>query len=81
MVEDSGRRLAEAVGAVIGEVRRQRGLTLDDLAARSDLHRTTIGLAERGVRHLTIASASQIANALDMSLAELVEAAQRRVRR
>lgn len=67
-----------ALIAVIARLRREAGLTLEDLADRAGLHRTSLGLIERGERGLTIESASKLAEALDLSLGALVALAEAR---
>jgi len=68
-----------AVAAAIQSIRRAEGWTLDELADRSGLHRTTIGLVERGERLLSISSAAQIARAFEMPLSELISYAEREI--
>ena len=58
--------------------RNDRGLTLEDLAERSEIHRTTLGLIERGKRGISIAVAEKIANGLRCPLSELLRAAEGR---
>lgn len=65
-----------AVVDVIARLRREAGLTLEDLADRAGLHRTSLGLVERGERGLTIESAAKIAEALGLSLGSLVALAE-----
>ena len=72
-------KLAAAVAAAVAELRRKERYTLDELADRSGLHRTTIGLVERGERLLSITSADQLATALGMQLSELVGYAERQL--
>ena len=45
-----------AVVEAIARLRREAGLTLEDLADRAGLHRTSLGLIERGERGLTLAA-------------------------
>ncbi len=73
---DWGTELATAVGRVVARLRENQGLTLEDLAAEAGLHRTAIGLIERGERHATVASAANIARALGLTLSELVARAE-----
>lgn len=54
------------------QLRLDAGFTLEELADRAGMHRTSLGLIERGERGLTIESASHIANALDLSFENLV---------
>ncbi len=56
-------------------VRRRReavGLSQEALAEKADLDRTYVSGIERGVRNPTILSASRVAAALKVSLAELL---------
>lgn len=70
---DIGRAMSE----LIATLRKDEGLTLEDLADRSGLHRTSLGLMERGERGLTISSAYALARALDTPLSTLVALAER----
>lgn len=54
------------------DLRQDAGFTLEELADRAGMHRTSLGLIERGERGLTIESASHIAAALDLSFENLV---------
>lgn len=65
-----------AVVDVIARLRREAGLTLEDLADRAGLHRTSLGLVERGERGLSIESAAKIAEALDLNLGSLIALAE-----
>lgn len=60
----------------IARLRREAGLTLEDLADRAGLHRTSLGLVERGERGLTIESAAKIAEALNLSFGSLISVAE-----
>ena len=76
-MDDYGRRLTLRVAEMIQQVRRDQGLSLDELASRSGLHPTSIGLVLRGRRGLTLSSGSAISRALGLSLGELVTQAER----
>lgn len=58
--------------------RNDRGLTLEELAERSQIHRTTLGLIERGKRGISIGVAEKIADGLQCPLSELLLAAEGR---
>jgi transcriptional regulator with XRE-family HTH domain len=63
------------VGALLNLIkalRTNQNLTHEDLADRASVHRTTIGLLERGERAPSVAIAAQIANALGYPLSELM---------
>lgn len=68
--------LTSNVVGTIARLRREAGLTLEDLADRAGLHRTSLGLVERGERGLTIESAAKIAEALNLSLDSLISLAE-----
>lgn len=76
-VEDDALRLARQVAEVIQRLRQLQGYTLEDLAERAGLHRTSVGLVERGERHLGLASAARLAAALGTTLADVVAEAER----
>ncbi len=61
------------MGRAIAESRRQAGLSQEELAHRSGLHRTYVGAVERGERNPTIVSLVAIADGLGCSVGELVE--------
>jgi len=75
-VQDFGQQLSLAVAEVLDRERRARGLSLDALATASGMHRTSVGLAVRGRRGLTLTSAAGLARAMDLSLSEVVREAE-----
>ncbi|WP_346296474.1 helix-turn-helix transcriptional regulator [Rhodopseudomonas sp. P1] len=52
--------------------RKQLGVSQEELADRSGLHRTYIGAIERGERNLTVASLEKLARALKCRVSDLV---------
>jgi transcriptional regulator with XRE-family HTH domain len=58
-------------GERIRELRAERGLSQEDLAECSGLHRTYISGIERGVRNPTLSIILQIASALKVHPSEL----------
>ena len=69
-------RTAVAIGRVIADARKQRGLSQEQLALQADLHRTYISLLERGLKGPTVHSFILIADALGVSAATLLHAAE-----
>jgi transcriptional regulator with XRE-family HTH domain len=65
--------LSETVGANIRRYRKERGLTQEQLGERSELDWTTIGAAERGVRYLSVQSLYRVAQALGVSMNDLID--------
>jgi transcriptional regulator with XRE-family HTH domain len=70
--------LAESVAERFRALRLERGFTLETLASHSGLHRTSLGLIERGERRLTLTSAKRIADALQVPLWQVVRSAELR---
>ncbi|MGR6918136.1 helix-turn-helix domain-containing protein [[Actinomadura] parvosata] len=60
------------VAARLGELRRERGLTLNVLAARTGISAAHLSRMEKGERQPSIGSLFQIARAYGLSLGELV---------
>lgn len=63
----------------IKNMRVDLGLSQEELAARSGLHRTYIGGVERGERNITLKSLERIALALNVTPAEIVTQKQNHV--
>ncbi len=70
------RQTRHILGAVIVGLRRERGLTQEALAFRSDVRLATLSRVERGACDATLVTAGKIARALGLSLAELVAKAE-----
>ncbi len=60
-------------GKRVRALRRQRGLSQEELAELAGLHRTYIGGIERGERNPTLTSMQRIARALKVSVRTLLE--------
>jgi transcriptional regulator with XRE-family HTH domain len=70
---DVGRR----VGANIKRLREAQGLSQEELAERSGVHRTYVSQIERAVKNATVVSLAKIAKGLGVPMAALVEEALR----
>ncbi len=68
--------LPAAFGRAIRELRIGQGLSQEALAERSGLHRTYIGGIERGERNVSLVNIGRLADALDVSMATLMAAAE-----
>lgn len=66
------RKLVTVVADNIKKVRAEVGISQEELAERSGLHRTYIGGVERGERNITLESLEKIAKALNVECALLV---------
>lgn len=65
-------RDAELFGALIRQLRTERGLTQEALAERTDLSVSYIGFIERGENVPTLTIVLNLADALETDAAELV---------
>ncbi|GAB2467295.1 helix-turn-helix transcriptional regulator [Comamonas humi] len=65
-----------ALGAAIRQVRLEKKISQEELAHRSEIDRSYMSSIERGQQNPGIASVLRIAEALEMSAAELLGRAQ-----
>jgi transcriptional regulator with XRE-family HTH domain len=65
--------ITAAFGREVRRARLLRGLSQEDLAEASDLHRTYIGGIERGERNITLRNAQKVAAALGVDLSQLLK--------
>ncbi len=73
------KRLSVAFGTVLQKHRTAAGLSQEALAASAGLHRTYVGLVERGLRNATIDAGAAMAQAVGRTLSQLIREAERRV--
>ena len=59
------------VGKQIRHLRKERGLSQEELGARANLHFTYVGAVERGEKNLSITSLGKIATGLDITISEI----------
>ncbi len=74
MIRNTG--VTDSFIVLIKKLREQKKLTIEQLADLAGVHRTTIGLLERGERSPTLQVAKQIADALEIHLSELIHRAE-----
>ncbi len=67
--------IRKQVGLNVQKIRRERGWSQEELAFESGLHRTYISGIERGARNPTLLVIDQLATALYVSPARLLEPA------
>ncbi len=63
--------LHKQVGQRIQELRQRKGISQETLASICNLHRTYIGLIERGERNLSIGTVEVVARGLDVQPSDL----------
>ena len=65
-------KLLVSLGNNVRLFRNKKGLSQEDLADLCGLHRTYIGMVERGEKNITVLSLYRIATALGVNLEDLV---------
>jgi len=73
MSRDEEQRVQAALGARVRVLRKQLGLSQEELADRSGLHRTYVGSVERGERNIALLNIHLLAKALGVSASRLIE--------
>lgn len=58
-------------GCKIRELRKEKGLSQEQLSFKADLHRTYIGMIERAEKNITLTNIEKIAKALDVDIKNL----------
>jgi transcriptional regulator with XRE-family HTH domain len=69
--------LQRQFGSVVRRRRLRKGVSQEALAAEAGLHRTYVGLLERGLRMPSIYVARQVARALGVTTAQLISEVER----
>ena len=59
-------------GKKVREKRLQKGISQEKLAEKAGVHRTYIGMIERGEKNITLGNIEKIAKALEISLDKLM---------
>ncbi len=59
-------------GERVREIRKEKGLSQEELSFNADLHRTYIGMIERAEKNITLVNIEKIANALEVEIKELL---------
>lgn len=57
-------------GNKVKTFRKEKGISQEELAFRSELHRTYIGMIERAEKNITLKNIEKIANGLGVSIQE-----------
>jgi transcriptional regulator with XRE-family HTH domain len=63
--------ILDKFGKRVRDERLQRGLSQEELAEKAELHRTYIGMIERGEKNITLINIEKIAKALVITVDEL----------
>jgi transcriptional regulator with XRE-family HTH domain len=73
-------KLKTAFGAVVRDLRLERGLSQEDLSFAAGRHRTYVSLLERGRNSPSLATLWRLAEALQMDPSEIVTRVQRQMK-
>lgn len=65
--------VGERVGAKVRRLRKEQGLSQEELAYRAGIHRTFVSQIERAVKNVTLVSLDRVAKGLGVSLKDLVD--------
>ncbi|MGB0769759.1 MAG: helix-turn-helix domain-containing protein [Flavobacteriaceae bacterium] len=65
---DSKQNILLQFGDKVRAFRKEKGYSQEELAYRSGLHRTYIGMIERAEKNITLINIEKIANALEMNI-------------
>ena len=65
-----------ALGRAVRDLRHGRGISQEDLAHLSGMHRTYLGGIERGERNVSYTNLKRLARALEVPASELLERAE-----
>lgn len=60
-------------GNAVREQRKLRGFSQEELSFRAGLHRTYIGMIERGEKNITLVNIEKIAKALNVNIKDLFD--------
>lgn len=66
------RKILVAFGDKVRKLRKEKGLSQEELSFKADLHRTYIGMIERAEKNITLTNIEKIAKALDVQPSELL---------
>jgi len=71
MVMDKRSNIKQKIGKRIAELRKEAGLTQEQLAIKTNLDRTFIGYLEKGNRSPSVETANKIARALGVKISDI----------
>lgn len=69
---DKKLELLNKFGEKVREERLKRGLSQEEFAGKAGVHRTYIGMIERGEKNITLINIKKVANALDLKIDQLL---------
>lgn len=67
------KRILIEFGDKVRELRKEMGISQEELSYKADLHRTYIGMIERAEKNITLVNIEKIAKALEIEVSELLK--------
>ena len=71
-MNDRELKLLSVFGDFVRKQRKAKGMSQEQLADKAELHRTYIGMIERGEKNITLLNILKIANALEIAPSTLL---------
>ena len=68
--------IAEAFGVAVREERKRLGISQEKLGELAGIHRTYVGMIERGEKNITLSNIFKVAKALGLNPSELLNLAE-----
>lgn len=78
MKDKNAEKMVSELIVLLQAERQKQGLSYQQLAQISGIHRTTISLIERNMQNPTVLLCKKLANALQVPLAELIKKAEKK---
>ena len=69
----SKQKILVRFGERVRYLRKEKGLSQEELAFKTDLHRTYIGMIERAEKNITLLNIEKIAKALEVDIKEFIQ--------
>ena len=67
------RKILVAFGEKVRQLRKEKGMSQEELSFKADLHRTYIGMIERAEKNITLTNVEKIALALNVDIKVLFD--------
>lgn len=68
--------IAEAFGVAVREERKRLGISQEKLGELAGIHRTYVGMIERGEKNITLSNIFKVSKALGLNPSELLKLAE-----
>ena len=72
-MEEEFKTMRISIGRIIGETRKSKGISQEELAHRAEIDRTYISQIERGIGNPSLFIVFRVAQSLDLALAKLFQ--------